>query len=217
MKSRSSSQAPQSQSGHSRAQTNSVTGSRATSPAASPSLGGHSVVAKRATSPKTPKVKTSSMSRGNSPLDSRATSPIGNSRAGSPPATGPKAESPIGQKSGNKRKADELANTSPSATGAVAQPKPKKRKAQGLGATPIAVSAEELRNLLIEWLGSTPNATTRDCIHHFTPYLTDGEKKTEFSALVREVAQLKNGVLVLRKKFQDGGTTAPSPAPNLAI
>lgn len=67
--------------------------------------------------------------------------------------------------------------------------------------------------MLIDWLGNTPNATTRECIHHFTPYLTDGEKKTEFSALVREVAQLKGGVLVLRKKFQEGGSTAPSPTP----
>jgi transcription initiation factor TFIIF subunit alpha len=211
----SSAQAPQSQVTPSRAgQTNPVAESRGTSPTASPSLGGHSVVAKRATSPKAPKTKTSNMSRGNSPLGSRATSPTGNARAGSPG----KPESPTvisSQKSGSKRKADELTPTSP-ITNAIAQPKPKKRKAQALGAAPIAVSAEELRSLLIEWLGNTGNATTRDCIHHFTPYLTDVEKKTAFSALVREVAQLKNGGLVLRKKYQEGGSTAPSPAPNSA-
>jgi transcription initiation factor TFIIF subunit alpha len=133
-----------------------------------------------------------------------------------------RAESPTAispQKPGHKRKADELANTptSPTTTNTIAQPKPKKRKAQAPGAPLIAVSAEELRSLLIEWLGNTGNASTRDCIHHFTPYLTDGEKKTEFSALVREVAQLKNGVLVLRKKYQEGGSTAPSPAANSVI
>lgn len=198
-------------------------GSRAASPTVSPSLGGHSVVAKRATSPKAPKPP---MSGGNSPLGSRATSPIGNARAASPPnpsnmgTSGNRAESPAAitpTKSGNKRKADELANTPTSPPIGHVQPKQKKRKAQASGAVPIAVSAEELRTLLIEWLGNTGNASTRDCIHHFTPYLTDGEKKTEFSALVREVAQLKNGVLVLRKKFQEGGSTAPSPAPNSAI
>lgn len=223
VKSRSSSQAPQINPQTPQSQTSpsrtgqTVTGSRAASPTASPSLGGHSVVAKRATSPKAPKPKTNNMSRGNSPLGSRATSPIGNARAGSPPVSpsGPNLTAINSPKSGNKRKADELANTSPTTT-VTSQPKPKKRKAQAPGAAPIAVSAEELRNLLIEWLGNTGNATTRDCIHHFTPYLTDGEKKTEFSALVREVAQLKNGVLVLRKKYSEGGSTVTSPAPNSA-
>lgn len=228
MKSRSSSitpqsQAPQSQAPQpdpSRATTSPVAGSRATSPSASPSLGGHSVVAKRATSPKAPKLKPNNISRGNSPLGSRATSPVG-VRATSPPigvsgSVGNRPESPTAHKPSNKRKAEEIVSVPP-LPNAIAQPKPKKRKAQAPGAAPIAVSAEELRSLLIDWLGNTGNATTRDCIHHFTPYLTDGEKKTEFSALVREVAQLKNGVLVLRKKFQEGGSAAPSPAPNSAI
>ena len=219
----SSSQAQQSQAmGPSRVQSGSISGTRATSPTASPSLGGHSVVAKRATSPKGLKPN---MSRGNSPLGSRATSPMGNALATSPSmgssgTSGNRAESPTAvspTKSGNKRKVDELTNTPTSLSNGPAQPKPKKRKAQAPGAAPVAVSAEELRILLIEWLGNTGNASTRDCIHHFTPYLTDGEKKTEFSALVREVAQLKNGVLVLRKKFQEGGSTAPSPAPNSAM
>jgi transcription initiation factor TFIIF subunit alpha len=77
-------------------------------------------------------------------------------------------------------------------------PKQKKKKMQAVA--PVQVSASELKNLLVEWLRNTPNASTRDCIHHFTPYLTDQEKKTEFSSLVREVAQLKGGVLVLRPK-----------------
>jgi len=213
VESRASSQTPKPGSSHPQ----SGSGSRATSPTVSPSLGGHSIVAKRATSPKAPKPKTNNLSRGNSPLGnnpgtSRATSPATgvvssgiNSRAGSPTA----------KSNHNKRKAsDDLTNgtASSNAPNGTPLPKPKKRKAQP-GAAPIIVPAEQLKTMLVDWLGNTPNATTRECIHHFTPYLTDGEKKTEFSALVREVAQLKGGVLVLRKKYQEGGSGAPSPAP----
>ncbi|RDB22525.1 Transcription initiation factor IIF subunit alpha [Hypsizygus marmoreus] len=184
------------------------TGSRATSPTVSPPLGGHSIVAKRATSPKAPKLKSNNISRGNSPLGSTHAVTAG------VPATGSRAGSPVN----NKRKAvDDVANgaplsNAPNGTANVVPPKPKKRKA-GPGAPPISVPADQLRVMLIDWLGNTPNATTRECIHHFTPYLTDGDKKTEFSALVREVAQLKGGVLVLRKKYHEGGSSAPSPAP----
>ncbi|PFH52726.1 hypothetical protein AMATHDRAFT_56087 [Amanita thiersii Skay4041] len=176
-------------------------GSRATSPvplAPSPNHGGHSVVAKRATSDKTPKAN---VSRANSPIGSRATSPVANSRATSPAGLG-LGISMDGQKVSNKRKAEDMPNGAPSPTATnnngSAAPKPKKRKAQNV--VPITVSAAELKNLLVEWLKNTINATTRDCIQHFTPYLTDQEKKTEFSTLVKEVAQLKNGVLVLRGK-----------------
>ncbi|KAF8076391.1 transcription initiation factor [Lyophyllum atratum] len=190
------------------------TDSRATSPAASPALGGHSIVAKRATSPKAPKLKSINMSRGNSPLGSRATSPVTISRATSPVAgtTGSRAGSPTAMKSNNKRKADDLGNGIPATNGVNGvAPKPKKRKALAPGAPSVNVPAEQLKVMLIEWLASRPSATTRECIHHFTPYLTDGDKKTEFSGLVREVAQLKGGVLVLRKKYQEGGSGAPSP------
>ncbi|KAJ6599065.1 transcription initiation factor [Mycena vulgaris] len=167
-------------------------GSRATSPALSPGLGGHSVVAKRATSPKAPKLKANGASRGNSPLASRATSPVANSRATSPVAGG----TVISQK---KRKAtDEFGAGSPSPTspnGQSAPPRAKKRKAQNGGIVP----AGELEDaMVIEWLKNTPNATTRDCIHHFQPYLTDEAKKSKFTALIKEVAQLKGGLLVLR-------------------
>ncbi|KAG5643947.1 hypothetical protein DXG03_009298 [Asterophora parasitica] len=177
-------------------------GSRATSPAASSALGGHSIVAKRATSPKAPKPKGGNISRGNSPLGSRATSPI----AGG--ATGSRAASPSSVKPNNKRKAGDDGTPGAAANGASVAPRPKKRKAQpGL----VNVSAEQLRAMLIDWLGSTASATTRDCIHHFTPYLTDADKKLAFSALVREVAQLKGGVLLLKPKFHEGGSGAPSP------
>ncbi|KAJ7890799.1 transcription initiation factor [Mycena leptocephala] len=186
-----------------RPQGGSKVGSRAASPALSPGLGGHSVVAKRATSPKAPKQKPNGASRGNSPLASRATSPVANSRATSPVASG--AASPNINGSQKKRKAtDEYAPASPSPTspnGQNAPPKAKKRKAHNGGVVP----AGELEDrMVIEWLKNTPNATTRDCIQYFQPYLTDEAKKSKFTALIKEVAQLKGGVVVLRKAY--GGT-----------
>ncbi|KAF9247049.1 hypothetical protein BU15DRAFT_84615 [Melanogaster broomeanus] len=168
-------------------------GSQAVSPASPSAMGGHSVVAKRATSPKAPKPKSANVSRGNSPLSgggapgavSRATSPVGGSRATSPPAGGSKASGL--SKPTNKRKAEEV-------PGAGA-PKPKKRKPMAAGPPP---EGELEERMLIEWLQNTPNATTRDCIQHFTPYLTNEPKKAKFTAMVKEVAQLKAGVLVLK-------------------
>ncbi|KXN86274.1 Transcription initiation factor IIF subunit alpha [Leucoagaricus sp. SymC.cos] len=174
-----------------------VNGSRATSPLASPSLGGHSVVAKRATSPKAFKPITQDVSKNNSPANSRATSPAAGSRATSPVANGQKVGS-------NKRKAEDLTNAaSPGANG---QPKAKKRREVA------PVTSEEMQTLLIEWLKTSPKekATTRECIQHFTPYLTDQAKKAEFSKMVREVAMLKDGILVLRAS---AASAAPSPAP----
>ncbi|KAF8195889.1 hypothetical protein K438DRAFT_1760754 [Mycena galopus ATCC 62051] len=172
-------------------------GSRATSPALSPGLGGHSVVAKRATSPKGPKQKTNGASRANSPLGSRATSPVANSRATSPIANG------TVNGTQKKRKAtDEYAAGSPSPTspnGQNAPPKAKKRKANAI------VPAGELEDVMvIEWL-KTNTATTRECIQYFKPYLTSDATKSKFTALIKEVAQLQNGVVVLREAY--GGTS----------
>ena len=107
-----------------------------------------------------------------------------------------------------KRKADELPGTPilPSANGQV--PKQKKRKAPVPGGAPVP--SAELESMLLEWLKNTPNASTRDCIQHFTPFLVDAEKKAEFSAMVRKHATLKNGVLVTRTR---GASSAPSPPP----
>jgi len=127
-------------------------------------------------------------------MNSRATSPITGSRATSPAAN-------IQNFVGNKRKADDAANAnSPSAHG---QPKAKKRREVA------PVTPEEMKALLIEWLKITSKekATTRECIQHFTPYLTDQEKKAEFTKLVREIAVLKEGHLVLRAS---GGSAAPA-------
>ncbi|PPQ77758.1 hypothetical protein CVT25_011193 [Psilocybe cyanescens] len=173
--------------------------SRAASPTLSPGHGGHSVVAKRATSPKIPKPKTN-ISRGNSPLGGQ--SPLGGSRA-----TSPAADVVNGQKTGMKRKADESpekATSNNHANGGV--PKLKKRKPVA-AVFPIAVSSAELESMLVDWLRNTANATTRDCIHHFTPYLTDPDKKQEFSSMVRKHAILKNGTLSIKR----AGSSAPSP------
>ncbi|KAG6919431.1 hypothetical protein DXG01_006314 [Tephrocybe rancida] len=190
--------------------------SRAASPVGSPSLGGHSVVAKRATSPKPPKLKPTNVNGGASPLGSRATSPAAsNSRAASPVAGVNGSRTDTAPKPSNKRKAvDDPVHGAPAPNGVNGIPKPKKRKAQAVGVTTVNVNvpAEQLKAMLIEWLRSRPDPTTRDCISHFTNYLTDSEKKGQFSALVRDVAQLKDGVLVLRKKYQEGGSSAPSPA-----
>jgi len=180
------------------------TGSRPTSP----TLGGHSVVAQRATSPKAPN-KVGKTSRASSPLaqgsvsaqpNSRATSPATVSRAGSPSSPG----APV--KLNGKRKAGEDGSSAPSPPQNGA-PKAKKRKGPG-GSAP----AEELEDkAVIEWLRNTPNANTRDCIAHFKPYLTDEAKKTKFTALIKEAAQLKGGVLVLRSAYRSSPQQSPEP------
>ncbi|EGO01890.1 hypothetical protein SERLA73DRAFT_177477 [Serpula lacrymans var. lacrymans S7.3] len=217
--SRSSSQQPSAntQSGNRGSNGSAAVDSRANSPvpATSPGLGGHSVVAKRATSPKAPKLK-SSASRGSSPLSggagSRATSPVNGSRATSP--TVGNAASPSAPKLSNKRKAtDDLTGGAPSpgavANGANVPPKPKKRKPLPGGSVP---TGELEDRMLVEWLKNTTNATTRDCIQHFQPYLTDEAKKSRFTALVKEVAQLKGGVLILKNAYREGSSAA-SPGP----
>ncbi|KAG1907185.1 uncharacterized protein F5891DRAFT_1100194 [Suillus fuscotomentosus] len=203
--SRSASQQPTSKPSQpptSTAQNGSAVGSRATSPAPA-SMGGHSVVAKRATSPKAPKVKTTSTNNSRvtsgQGTGSRATSPVTGSRATSPSplAKGPGSPTPNGQPASNKRKAtDDLSGNAPSA-GAVVNgaPKPKKRKPLPTGPPPEGELEEKM---LVKWLQNTPNATTRDCIQHFTPYLTTDAKKAKFTAMVKEVAQLRGGILILR-------------------
>ncbi|KAF8914601.1 hypothetical protein CPB85DRAFT_1218805 [Mucidula mucida] len=167
--------------------------------ATSPSLGGHSLLAQRATSPKPKPSKVRPSSPGNSPLASRATSPVPHSRATSP-VGGSRAASPV---NGKKRKADSETN---GATQNGSQPKKKKKST--LNVSP-GVELED--RMLVEWLRNTPNASTRQCIHHFTPYLTNDAKKANFTALVKKVASLQEGVLILRPQYR-AGSSAPSPA-----
>lgn len=184
--------------------------SRPTSPIPA-SHGGHSVVAKRATSPKVPKMKLS---------PSRATSPLVGDYvmgSGGGVGTGSRAGSPVSPTSPMSPSSPNLNGGAPSAVVKSAKrkatddpsapAKSKKRRAQG---PPGGVELED--RMVIEWLRNTPDATTKDCIHHFTPYLTDEVKKARFIALVKEVAQLSKGVLVLRPAFRGDA----SPLPTLA-
>lgn len=164
------------------------------------------MVAKRATSPKAPKPAPNGVSTGNGSVtvqNHRAVSPNG--------VTTSRQGSPVAQKPMTKRKASDAA-ASARATSPTGPPKPKKRKSHGIpGAVAVPTGALEDK-MVIEWLKNTPNATTRDCIQYFTPYLTDEGKKSRFTALVKEVAQLKGGVLVLRNAFRgDGGEGSPNP------
>jgi transcription initiation factor TFIIF subunit alpha len=171
-----------------------ITGSRPTSPGLSPSHSGHSVVAKRATSPHFPKPKVPNIPNGGSLFVGQA-----NAVQSTTIVDGVNSNA---TKVSLKRKADTatVANT-PAADGQ--PPKSKKRKATVQGST---VSSAELESMLLEWLKTTTDSTTRDCIQNFTPYLVDSEKKAEFSAMVRKHATLKNGVLVPKSS-----SSPPSP------
>jgi len=161
----------------------SLSGSRATSPV-SPSLGGHSLIAKRATSPKVPK-----------PNGLKARS---NSGATSPNSPGSRATSPLaGAASNNKRKADEATNGS---TASGNGPKPKRKKANS-SVSVAPVSLAELEGLVLQWLKTTPEPKTRDCIAHFNPYLQEGDRKADFASIIKKLAFLKQGSLHLRPAF----------------
>ncbi|THH14680.1 hypothetical protein EW146_g5686 [Bondarzewia mesenterica] len=195
--------------------------SRATSPV--PNHGGHAVVAKRATSPKAPKPKSigTNSVRAGSPLvlstalgdAPRATSPSTSSPGQTNGASGSHATSPsVPAKPNNKRKATEepdAAVIAPSPSTAGGPPKAKKRKAIApiLGPDGKPIDLED--RVVIDWLRVTPGVTTRDCILHFQPYLRDEEKKMRFTALIKEVAQLRGGVLALRSAYRSGGSAAP--------
>lgn len=194
--------------------------SRATSPAAV-SHGGHSIVAKRATSPKAASSRPTlpgGTIRGTSPLangGSRAVSPNG-SRATSPVADG-RAVSPSGQiKPNNKRKAVDEAGSpggmsaggDPGTPGGGAQPKPKKRKS-------MAPAGELTDQSVIEWLQSKTNASTRECIAHFQPYLADDAVlKKKFTSLIKKIVNMKGGVMTLKKEYRrDGGISTINGGP----
>ncbi|KAF9259517.1 Rap30/74 interaction domain-containing protein [Marasmius fiardii PR-910] len=178
-----------------------------TSPAPNSPSSGHSVVAKRATSPKVLKLKTEN--------GSRASSPLAPSRAGSPVAgSGSRAGSPVSAVNGQpqpqikKRKAEDSAPSPTSPTGANGpQPKAKKRKNTIQSGAPTPTGPLE-EWMLVDWLKNTPNASTRECIQHFGPYLTDETEKSRFTALVKELASLKNGKLILKNTYR--GSTAPA-------
>ncbi|KAG7096958.1 hypothetical protein E1B28_004355 [Marasmius oreades] len=155
---------------------------------------GHSIVAKRATSPKVPKLKTEN--------GSRASSPLASSRAGSPVSTTNGQTQPQLK----KRKAEDSVPSPTSPTGQQ-QPKAKKRKNTIQSGPPVPTGPLE-EWMLVDWLKNTPNASTRECIQHFGPYLTDETEKSRFTALVKELASLKNGKLILKSTYR--GSTGPT-------
>lgn len=213
----------------------STPGSRATSPISSQAQSGHLIVAMRATSPKLPKPKvaatgTAGTSRASSPLaqDARAQSP-----PGSPNPSGSRASphTPSGTPKTNKRKAEDDGESSSvgsagagAGAGATAagmtntEPRAKKRKAAAAvdaNGNPIELTDQ----MVIEWLRTTENATTRDCITYFTPYLRDKTAKENFTKLIKEVASLKGGVLTLRSQYRGSSTSSnggyrPSVSPD---
>ncbi|KAH7914352.1 hypothetical protein BJ138DRAFT_1079736 [Hygrophoropsis aurantiaca] len=207
-----------------RTQNTPASGSRPTSPAPPSGLGGHSVVAKRATSPKAPKLKSANVSRANSPLSShgagsRATSPVANSRATSPAVKSPTSPTASNSaslpKPANKRKAtdDPVGSGQPSGSqpnGSTGAPKPKRRKPLPPGPS---ASGELEENMLVEWLQNAAEPTTRNCIRHFTAYLTTDAQKSKFAVLVKQVATMKKGVLVLKSATPEGASHPSSPAP----
>ncbi|KAH8105815.1 hypothetical protein BXZ70DRAFT_1004124 [Cristinia sonorae] len=174
------------------------TPSRASSPVPA-GHGGHSVVAKRATSPKAPKLKATSPSRAGSPLASRATSPVAVGAPGSGEGSADAA------KASNKRKATDEPTSPTGGSSAGVPSKPKKRK---------ATTGDITQQMLVEWLMNTPTATTKDCIGYFSQYLPKGDKQKRevFADLVKEVATLKDGVLALRSAYRVAGAAGSPPA-----
>ncbi|TFK28738.1 Rap30/74 interaction domain-containing protein [Coprinopsis marcescibilis] len=163
--------------------------SRATSPVASPSLGGHSLVAKRATSPKVPKPRLPGAS---SVPGSRATSPNPNSRATSPLANAP---SPTSSKSG-KRKAEDGA-------GGDVPKKKKTEKKERMTPAELQVMQQgtlaEQQALIINWFKKQAQPRTGDCINYFGPYIhIDAKTKETFTEMIKTLAYVRDRIMYLR-------------------
>jgi transcription initiation factor TFIIF subunit alpha len=157
-----------------------VNGSRATSPVAGQSMGGHSVVAKRATSPKPPKLRALTPTRAGSPLASPPNSPTAN---------GGRAASPLYTATNGSQKKRKAADDPSNGVGQ----KAKKRK---------TITAQELTaQMVIDWVKSNPGSKTQDCIKYFLSFVKGDGVKDRFTQLVKEVASLKDGVLVLKAAY----------------
>lgn len=142
-------------------------------------MGGHSIVAKRATSPKFPRPKPSAASRATSPLagglSSRATSPAA-SRSGSPPVAS----------AGNKRKAED----------GVA-PVPKQKKAKSNQSSAETLPEPSLADI-VEWFEKHGEASTKDCSTAFRPRLPNDEKRKEFIRKIKTICASRDNLLHLR-------------------
>lgn len=62
--------------------------------------------------------------------------------------------------------------------------------------------------VLVRVLKARPGMKTRECIKYFQPILTEEKIKHRFTELVKEVANLKDGVLVLKALYREGGAEA---------
>lgn len=56
--------------------------------------------------------------------------------------------------------------------------------------------------MVIAFLREKKDATTKDCIQKFQPYLKEEETKKAFTAMVKKVAVVKNSMLKLRSEYQ---------------
>jgi transcription initiation factor TFIIF subunit alpha len=208
--SRSSSQQPPSSTDPNRpaaAAGTSQPGSRAVSPNP-PGVppNGHSLVAKRATSPRPPKPKISGSinnSRASSPLaqDARANSPT------SPrPATNATSPGGANKNVNGKRRAEDGTDANGNNGAANGdQPRPPKKRKVASAVDAQGNPIELTEQMVIDWLRTTENATTHDCITYFKPFHRDKAAKENFTKLIKEVASLKGGVLTLRSQYRNGG------------
>lgn len=131
--------------------------------------------------------RTSPLANGQNGTSSVTPSSAG-SRAGSPAASG--TGTPV-QKSKKRKATDEQPGTNnPPPAGASSS---KKRKPM----TPSDGPPVEAKTV-IEWLKNTPGATTKDCIKQFTKFLQDKVKREQFTAMMKQLAVVKDGVLMLR-------------------
>ncbi|GJJ12510.1 hypothetical protein Clacol_006753 [Clathrus columnatus] len=186
---------------------------------------GNAIVAKRATSPKVGKTRTvggnSNSGGSNSALTSGGArspspSPLGAGNRARTPTKSPmtsRAASPVAPvpptlaTTSLKRKApdESQAPASPVSPISVADPisagvssstnKPPRKKTKRPPPGPLDES------LIINFLREKKDATTKDCIQRFQPYLREEETKKTFTAMVKKVAVVKKDILVLRDEY----------------
>ncbi|KIY49200.1 Rap30/74 interaction domain-containing protein [Fistulina hepatica ATCC 64428] len=155
-------------------------------PSVTPPMGGHSVVAKRATSPKgTVKQPKGAGSRASSPLASVALS-----RSGSPAAAA--TVFPTSNGAQKKRKA-----TDEPGSPTVGE-KAKKRKHHNHSAALAPLDID----LVVKWMASMEKPTTKDCINYFSAYTKDSVQRTRFTEIMRQIVFVKDGIMVLKPQYR---------------
>lgn len=194
-----------------------ASGSRAVSPVPP---GGHTpgygslLIAKRATSPKAPRPRPISPtgSRATSPLAngtsaSRATSPTRssiNSRAGSP---GLSVHTNVNGKRKSDAQDDAASPTasSPGGSGAYNGRVVKKPR--------LAPKGPLTEEMIIEWIKNTENPTSKTCINQFRPYIKEEKAKSDFTAMIKKLVVMKDGIMKLKPIYGGGsGGTTSTPA-----